>query len=72
MGKLPTGILEHAEEVPVALVAGRVHDREHLLQAGFAHVECINPPGIPLAEAMRKEVAQRNISRTVAALIRIH
>ncbi len=39
---------------------------------GFAHVECINPPGIPLAEAMRKEVAQRNISRTVAALIRIH
>ena len=69
MGKLPTGILEHAEEVPVALVAGRVHDREHLLQAGFAHVECINPPGIPLAEAMRKEVAQRNISRTVAALI---
>lgn len=69
MGKLPMGILEHAEHVPVALIAGWVNDREHLLQAGFAHVECINPPGISLAEAMRKDVAQRNISQTVAALL---
>jgi glycerate kinase len=69
MGKLPIGILEHAEDVPVALIAGRVNDREQLLQAGFAHVECINPLGITLAEAMRKKVAQRNISQTVAALL---
>lgn len=69
MGKLPMGILEHAEDVPVALIAGRVNDREQLLQAGFAHVECINPLGITLAEAMRKKVAQRNISQTVAALL---
>lgn len=69
MGKLPMGILEHAEDVPVALIAGRVNDREQLLQAGFAHVECINPLGITQAEAMRKEVAQRNISQTVATLL---
>lgn len=72
MGKLPMGILGNAEGTPVSLIAGRVNDRELLLQAGFAHVECINLSGIALAEAMRKEVAQRNISRTVAALIRIH
>jgi glycerate kinase len=72
MGKLPMGILGNAEGTPVSLIAGRVNDRELLLQAGFAHVECINPADIALAEAMRKEVAQRNISRTVAALIRIH
>ena len=65
MGKLPMGILEQAGDVPVCLVAGRISDREELLNAGFARVECINPPGTPLEEAMRKEVAQRNIASTV-------
>ena len=61
MGKLPMGILEQAGSVPVYLIAGRISDREELLNAGFARVECINPPGISLEEAMRKEVAQQNI-----------
>ena len=61
MGKLPMGILEQSRPVPVFLIAGRISDREELLNAGFAHVECINPPGISLEEAMRKEVAQQNI-----------
>lgn len=61
MGKLPMGILEQSGHVPVFLIAGRISDREELLNAGFAHVECINPPDIPLEEAMRKEVAQQNI-----------
>ena len=61
MGKLPMGILEQSGQVPVCLIAGRISDREELLNAGFARVECINPPGIPLEEAMRKEVAQQNI-----------
>ena len=65
MGKLPMGILEQSRDVPVCLVAGRISDREELLNAGFARVECINPPGTPLEEAMRKEVAQRNIASTV-------
>ena len=72
MGKLPTGILEHADGAPVALIAGRISDREHLLQAGFAHVDCINPPGIALSEAMRKEVARHHITQTVSRLIRCH
>lgn len=69
MGKLPLGILQHAAATPVALIAGRVSDSHLLLQAGFAQVECINPPTLSLAEAMRKEVAQRNISQTAARLI---
>ena len=61
MGKLPMGILEQAGSVPVFLIAGRISDREELLNAGFARVECINPPDISLEEAMRKDVAQQNI-----------
>jgi glycerate kinase len=61
MGKLPMGILEQSGHVPVFLIAGRISDRKELLDAGFARVECINPPGLSLEEAMRKEVAQRNI-----------
>ena len=65
MGKLPMGILQQSGNVPVCLIAGRISDKEELLKAGFAHVECINPDGITLEEAMRKEVARQNISDTV-------
>ena len=65
MGKLPMGILKQSGGVPVYLIAGRINDREQLLQAGFSHVECINPPDITLEEAMRKDVAERNIQNTV-------
>ena len=64
MGKLPMGILEQAGHTPVYLIAGRISDREELLNAGFARVDCINPPDITLEEAMRKEVAQQNIIKT--------
>ena len=69
MGKLPMGVLEHAEDAPVALMAGRISDRDTLLHAGFAWVECINPPDISLEEAMRKEVAQHNISLTARRIL---
>lgn len=69
MGKLPMGILQQSGDVPVCLIAGRISDKEELLKAGFAHVECINPEGITLEEAMRKEVATRNISDTVSQII---
>ena len=65
MGKLPMGILEQSGLVPVFLIAGRISDREELLNAGFARVECINPPDISLEEAMRKEVAQQNIRQRI-------
>ena len=69
MGKLPMGILQHSGRVPVCLIAGRVNDRPELLRAGFSHVECINPPGLGLEEAMKKEVAQQHIRSTVRQLL---
>lgn len=83
MGKLPMGILKQSggvhslrraqrklgsAQVPVCLIAGKISDREQLLQAGFARVECINPPDITLEEAMRKEVATQHIKDTVKYL----
>ena len=65
MGKLPMGILMRSAGVPVCLIAGRIRDREELLKAGFDKVECINPDGIDLEDAMRKEVAMRNIQRVI-------
>ena len=65
MGKLPMGVLEQSGQTPVILIAGRINDRQDLLNAGFARVECINPPDLPLEEAMRKEVAQQNIRQLV-------
>jgi glycerate kinase len=57
------GILEQSGQTPVVLIAGRISDRQELLNAGFARVECINPPDISHEEAMRKEVAQQNIRK---------
>ena len=64
MGKLPFGILQRAQphHVPVALIAGRINDRQALLDAGFARVEFINPPGLSTEEAMKPETAKKNIT----------
>ncbi len=69
MGKLPMGIFQHSGRVPVCLIAGQVNDRPELLRAGFSRVECINPPGLGLEEAMKKEVAQQHIRSTVRQLL---
>ena len=70
MGKLPMGILQQSGGVPVCLIAGRVSDRVQLLEAGFAQVDEVSPRGITLEEAMRKEVALRNVSETVSKMCR--
>ena len=69
MGKLPFGILQRAKarQVPVRLIAGRIADREALLDAGFARVDCINPPDIALEEAMKPETAKKHIIQTLSA-----
>lgn len=69
MGKLPTGILRHSGTTPVMLIAGRISDRETLLEAGFTKVECINPPELPLEQALRPEVAKENIRKTIKNII---
>ena len=65
MGKLPWGVLQHSQGVPVLLIAGQVRDKEQLKLAGFTHVECINPPGLSFQEAIHKEVARQNICDTI-------
>jgi glycerate kinase len=71
MGKLPFGILccAKAHQVPVALLAGRIKDRQQLLDAGFSGVDCINPPDLPLEEAMKPETAKRNLQLLVKSRI---
>lgn len=71
MGKMPSAVLRHGRElgIPVVLLAGRVTDREALLQAGFDRVEAITPEGMTPEEAMRKDVAKKNLKKTVEKLI---
>lgn len=70
MGKVPYGILQRAKahQVPVALIAGHIEDRQELLHAGFSQVVCINPPDLPTEEAMKPETAKRNIFDTMQLL----
>ena len=74
MGKLPYGILQRAQtlQVPVVLIAGCIKDRQQLLDAGFSHVECINPPDLPINEAMKPEEAKKNISKTIQRYLMLH
>ena len=69
-GKVPAGILRRASghHLPVVLIAGQVEDREQLLAAGFAQVECIHPVGTPLNEALRPDVTCRNIQHLLGFL----
>lgn len=70
MGKIPARILERARRqgIRTALLAGRIADREALLQAGFDRVLCINPPDQPAASALDPAVASSNIQQTVRQL----
>ena len=70
MGKLPQRILMRGKHfgVPVGLVVGRVEDKEELLSAGFSFVESITPEGMPLEEAIKKEVAFSNLRRFATSL----
>ena len=64
MGKVPFGILLKAKpfNVPVILIAGRIRDKQLLLDAGSSKSECINPPDISIDEALKPDVARRNIA----------
>jgi len=70
MGKLPVGILNHAYGKPVCLIAGKVEDRNVLIDKGFYSVDCINPPNMPISQAIRKQVAKNNITATTAQLMK--
>lgn len=72
MGKFPMRLLQRARrhDIPCILLAGRVADYEALLEAGFLEVLCINPPDLPLSEALRPEVASLNLRHTATDCLR--
>lgn len=74
MGKFPQVVLKACQQrgVPAWLVAGRVADADRLREAGFAEVACINPPDLPLAEALRPEVAKTHLAATAKQLAEQH
>ena len=71
MGRLSQRILLRGKQlgVPVGLVAGGVEDKDELLSAGFTFVESITPEGMPLEEAIKKEVAFSNLRRLATFII---
>ena len=71
MGKTPAAVLAHARSrgIPVVALAGRVSDRERLLEAGFRGVICINPPSLDPATAMRPDVAAQNIAASLRGFL---
>lgn len=71
MGKAPTGVMHRAAAcgVPTALLAGRVSDRQRLLNAGFAAVECIHPAATPQAERLQPAVTIAHLSRAAEQMV---
>ena len=72
MGKSPGKILQRAQAhgIPVIAMAGSVEDKDLLLKAGFAGVYATKPAGMPLEEAMKKEVARKCVYQAVNSLLR--
>ncbi|MBR5175896.1 MAG: glycerate kinase [Bacteroidales bacterium] len=61
-GKVPVGVLRRSRGVPVYLLSGRIQDEESLIAAGFSGVIQVTPDSVPASEAVRPEVARKNIS----------
>ncbi len=74
MGKAPYGVLKRAmkKDVPVIAIGGAVVPEavESLMKAGFSAVFPIVAGPVELSEALKPEVAKRNIRRTVSQILR--
>ena len=69
MGKIPYHILQAGlkKGIPVIALTGKTEDKEELINAGFKAIYTITPDSMPLAEAMKPEVAQKNIQRLLGS-----
>lgn len=72
MGKLPCGVLNTAssEGIPVIALAGDVVWSDNVRSFGFADILSVTPEGMALAEAMKPEIAKRNIISALSAFLR--
>lgn len=71
-GKVPVGVLEYSRRYrapgkspKVILIAGRLSDKEQLLEAGFDAVLQVTPEDTPLSVALAPATAEANITRTI-------
>ena len=72
MGKAPAGVLRHAKRAGVRCVAvgGGVQWCDELRASDFDAIYAATPEGMPIAEAMKKEVATTNLRRVATSVIK--
>lgn len=72
MGKIPGKILQIglAHGIPVVAIAGSIEDKTLLKEAGFHEVCSSKPEDMTLEEAMKQEVAIRNIRIATTQLLK--
>ena len=70
MGKIPYHILQTGlnKGIPVIALSGKAENKEELMNAGFKAIHTITPDSMPLTEAMKPEVAQKNIQHLFESL----
>lgn len=70
MGKIPGKILQIGKEanIPVIAIVGSAIDKDLLLQSGFKGIFATKPDSMPLNEAMKPDIARRNIQETVSRI----
>lgn len=68
-GKVPQKVLEHSGGVPVILLSGKIEEKEALLEAGFHQLVQVTPDCIPMEEALKAEVAERNLRGAVRTVL---
>ena len=66
-GKVAQGVLRRAGGIPVALVSGQIQNREELQAAGFSSLVQITPEDMSLSEAVKPEMARRNLELAINA-----
>lgn len=72
-GKTPFGVAQraHRQNIPVVAIGGCVQiSQEDASEAGFAGVYQVSPSGMPLEEAMRLDVASKNVYDTTLKILK--
>lgn len=70
-GKAPMGVLRACKKhnIKVIAIAGAVSDRREVEKMGFWKVYAASPTEMPLSEAMKPEVAAKNVRHTASQAI---
>lgn len=73
-GKTPSGVLARARKqgVPVVLLSGAVADCPELRSMGFCGIHAATPEGLPLAEALKEEVARKNLREAAESVVDLY